>query len=227
MENIAVFNDFEKLRCMENDCSHNAVVALMQFNHRRVTRWETLCAEHATGYANAESSRAFSTPFSENRSGFLAVDLSLVAYCGGGSYFVLRDGSGCINVPVHSGAPEGYLAMQRFHEGKPGVFQLQMHEVFLDLVRQFGARLDSVAIVNVAESDDGIPFFESFASVVHGTTQLGIQVRASDALAIAVCGYLPIFVTEKVISSVRSLPPDSFPWEAKVGNEPSGNQSSA
>lgn len=215
LKDVIVFNELHTSPCKETGCKDRAKVVVALLNDRQLVTRVDLCADHATEHVASEPRRPFSTPFSRNRDGFLAVDLSLVALSEDGSLSFLRDVSGNVNVPVFSDVTEGMRAMQRFFGSKPGVFNEELHKVFIGALRQLGARPDSVAISDVAQSD-GQHYFCSFASLIHGNTQLALQVRPSDAIAIALYGSLPIFATDKVIRHVKSYPSYRFPWDTSV-----------
>jgi len=80
------------------------------------------------------------------------------------------------------------------------------HDLLADTIEALGATLDSIAITDIVEGT----FFATLNLVDSEGTAVTIDARPSDAIALAVAGDVPIYVSDTVIDDAIMPPMDGL-----------------
>src|SRR5262245_13700225 len=121
---------------------------------------------------------------------------------------VLRDEEEKRSLPIWVGLPEANaiaLELEKIPTARP-----MTHDLIKNILESVGARVAKVAVSDLREN--------TFYAVIHlrlGTTELTVDSRPSDAIALALRVDAPIFVKEDVLTKAESV-------EVRVAKEPEG-----
>ena len=121
---------------------------------------------------------------------------------------ILRDEEEKRSLPIWIGLPEANaiaLEMEKIPTQRP-----LTHDLIKNILESLDARVAKVVVSDLREN--------TFYAVIHlrlGTSEITVDSRPSDAIALALRVEAPIFVAEEVLAKAESV-------EVRVGKEPEG-----
>jgi len=122
---------------------------------------------------------------------------------------ILRDEEEKRSLPIWVGLPEANaiaLELEKIPTPRP-----MTHDLIKNILESVGARVAKVAVSDLRDN--------TFYAVIHlrlGSTELTVDSRPSDAIALALRVDAPIFVKEDVLTKAESV-------EVRVAKEPEGS----
>jgi len=128
----------------------------------------------------------------DNRVKLSVLGISYNPVQNGAFALILAEDDGPMRIPVIIGAPEAQaiaIKMEGVHPPRP-----LTHDLFCSFAHAFGVRLREVFIYKF---EDGIFFSEMTFS--DGDTQVVLDARTSDAVAIAMRTGAPVFTTREIV----------------------------
>lgn len=122
---------------------------------------------------------------------------------------ILKESEGVRQLPIVIGAPEAQAIANELEGVRPQ--RPMTHDLMKQIIDTLGATVREVAITSL---QDGT----FYASVIFDYSDIEIDARPSDAIALAVrCG-VPIFVTEEILEEAGYRPDDDETSEAEPGS---------
>ncbi|MAB82069.1 MAG: hypothetical protein CMJ24_01370 [Phycisphaerae bacterium] len=119
----------------------------------------------------------------------------------------LKEVDGDRSFPIVIGLPEAFAIERRLNG--VDVPRPQTHDLLATLITRLGARLDRIVIHELFEGT-----FYAILRIDHDGSEIDIDCRPSDAIALGVSEGVPIFVSEQVLNEIEQDPDAGPPGES-------------
>ena len=166
-----------------------------------------LSAPAWAGKRSRAEKQAESAPTASQPEGFTMVEVVTVLPADGGGTVLLADQGRTLVVPIAVGGTEALsiaLRAERRRYERP-----LTHDLLDTVIRELGGELSRVTIDDLRSQ-----VFVATATITQGKTSTSIDLRASDAIALALGNGLPIWIADPVLAQT------GIAWKDMLGSQP-------
>ena len=188
------------MSCQWPECTEESSTSAAVIRNRKREELTYFCQMHANQYRDTWLTAPFSSRFISGDSRYVPFDIYLVFHNAERSTLWLREINGGRAIGFTTGPAEGYSLQARLGVDGPQV--LSPHRAIVDAVQELGGSVRQIQVNDFVDSARYL-VIKCALQLLHGTREVEVELKASDAFALAVESTAPLVVLEDLL---RKLP---------------------